>query len=852
MPKGLFLGLLAGVNLWSGDTPTFFEEMIIVEPGAFELTTEHPWNAVSLFSPDGETLPPVWYADDSGEWKLWHALEENHGAPASTLDLLFAGDTQKTLRMKVDEPLSVVGHFFNTHRRGENFVAKFEPFDDDTLDDPAGNPRYVRRPRYISRAEWGADESLRVQKPFHRFFKKWFNAESDLVKPKYRPKLVNKTNAQGEKLFWPISKNPYIEKFIIHHTGEYVTEKRPPAEIMRAIYSFHTITRGWGDIGYNYVIDKQGNIYEGRAGGPQAVGGHTAYHNIGSIGVSLMGNFQREEPTKAQMNILTLLLADHANRFQIDPNSSSFFSGQNSYNISGHRDVARSGHGTACPGKNLHKRLPEIRKKVMQLTNDLRKQEKSRLKLGRDFLKKSTEVQKYLKTQVVVKAPPKKRSIELAKLISSKRISRRSKETFEIKVRNNTKTAWKARSAIEVRHKPEGLLTTPLRSTEVIRAGETGIFRGRLYAKTTPNGKYSLELVPTFLKNYTGENIESLVMPFPFQVSGDKRMLSRRSIHDITKQATASMIKTSDSKEMARGASSRFFKNPALPTTDTKLGPPVKIKLAFFDERFADIQSSQSLHIFNEKNERILSLPAHTNARLISQTDGPKQWLDLMSDSKTLFSLQRVQIKTSGILTIKNYNRGLGSRAYNQFREQINAHVSNDGKLVLVNELPIETYLRGLSEEPSSEPLEKKHAIHVLARSYALVYSGKKRKFHTSLYDLEDDPATSQFYLGYEWERYHSDQIELLKQTQGQVIAYGGQPAIGPYYTQSNGRSSDKWSRAYPWTRAQDLPHDVGLEQKGHGVGLSGNTARELAKEGKNYKEILDYFYENIKVQKAY
>ena len=127
-----------------------------------------------------------------------------------------------------------------------------------------------------------------------------------------------------------------------------------------------------------------------------------------------------------------------------------------------------------------------------------------------------------------------------------------------------------------------------------------------------------------------------------------------------------------------------------------------------------------------------------------------------------------------------------------------------------------------------------------------------KRKFKTALYDLEDSPKTSQLYLGYEWEKYHPDQKKLIKTTQGQVITYEKKPVIGPYFTQSSGWSSDAWQHQYPWTKAQELTYDKGLDQKGHGIGLSGNTARMLAKEGKSYKEIINYFFEGIKIEKKY
>jgi peptidoglycan hydrolase-like amidase len=107
-------------------------------------------------------------------------------------------------------------------------------------------------------------------------------------------------------------------------------------------------------------------------------------------------------------------------------------------------------------------------------------------------------------------------------------------------------------------------------------------------------------------------------------------------------------------------------------------------------------------------------------------------------------------------------------------------------------------------------------------------------------------------YLGYDWEAYHHEQKVLIAETKGRVLTYNGKPVIGPYFTQSAGESSSKWVSQYPWTKGRKLPYDEGLEPKGHGVGLSGNSAHKLADAGKNYVEILNYFYQNTDVGTAY
>jgi hypothetical protein len=164
-------------------------------------------------------------------------------------------------------------------------------------------------------------------------------------------------------------------KLIVHHTAMEYNTNRTEEEIrasLQRIYKYHTIDRDFGDIGYNFLIDHLGNIYEGRAGGEGAVGMHVAYNNIASIGISLMGNFEETQPTQAQVNALTDLLTALAKKYHIDPSaqenyfqpssSSPYMTVKMLSTIVGHGDIAP----TACPGEHLHTLLPFIRSEVVK------------------------------------------------------------------------------------------------------------------------------------------------------------------------------------------------------------------------------------------------------------------------------------------------------------------------------------------------------------------------------------------------------------------------------------------------------------------------------------------------------
>ncbi len=171
-------------------------------------------------------------------------------------------------------------------------------------------------PTIISRAAWGADESLMT----------WT--------PEYRT----------------------IRKFVVHHTATSNGDLDPAATV-RAIYYYHAVTRGWGDIGYNYLIDTQGRIYEGRSGGEGVVGGHAKQYAWGSIGISLIGDYDQVDVPTAMQNALVELMAWKGNLHFVDPTGRGYFIDQDLPNVMAHRDGAQ----TTCPGKYAYARLPAIR-----------------------------------------------------------------------------------------------------------------------------------------------------------------------------------------------------------------------------------------------------------------------------------------------------------------------------------------------------------------------------------------------------------------------------------------------------------------------------------------------------------
>jgi flagellar hook assembly protein FlgD len=201
--------------------------------------------------------------------------------------------------------------------------------EDDQL--PARRLSIADSPPIITRAAWGADESIRRAPPRY----------ADAVR-----------------------------FAVVHHTaGTNTYTRTQSAAIVRGIEIYHVKGNGWNDIGYNFLVDKYGQVFEGRFGGvdKNVIGAHAEGFNTGSFGVALLGTYTSVAPSAAAQTALENLLAWRLDVAHVDPLSMvTVASGGNPKYpagvpvvlraISGHRDTGP----TTCPGNALYSRLGAI------------------------------------------------------------------------------------------------------------------------------------------------------------------------------------------------------------------------------------------------------------------------------------------------------------------------------------------------------------------------------------------------------------------------------------------------------------------------------------------------------------
>ncbi|MFY0607528.1 MAG: N-acetylmuramoyl-L-alanine amidase [Cyclobacteriaceae bacterium] len=154
-----------------------------------------------------------------------------------------------------------------------------------------------------------------------------------------------------------------VNHVIIHHAAGSNTNTNF-TQVVRDIYVYHTEVNGWSDIGYNYLIAQNGDLYAGRDpdGGQQdnVMGAHFCGRNATTMGICLLGNYETANPSNSMWTTLEQVVAFKVNREALNPLASDSHPLGNIGHIAGHRD----GCSTLCPGENVYKKLTQLRQTI--------------------------------------------------------------------------------------------------------------------------------------------------------------------------------------------------------------------------------------------------------------------------------------------------------------------------------------------------------------------------------------------------------------------------------------------------------------------------------------------------------
>lgn len=319
-----------------------------------QVPTPIPFSMIGFSVPEGAQVS-FRTSDDGQHWEPWErapALDELHGPDGGGPEAEHAAPAQQRtqavwlgeaswlqIRVQGASPTEVGATLIDSMGLSESLPKRLaralrHAWDGSARPNEAAAD--VEGPDVVSRSEWGADESRRGHEPHY---------SSD------------------------------VDMGVVHHTAganDYSESEAPG--VVRGIYRWHTEGNGWSDIGYNLLVDRFGNVYEGRHGGLEegVIGAHARGWNADSFGVSLMGCFDpacedgggsvSEEAREALAAVLAWKFDVH----HIDVRGELERHDRTVPTLAGHRDVGE----TSCPGETVDGFLDELVGEVAQLQQD--------------------------------------------------------------------------------------------------------------------------------------------------------------------------------------------------------------------------------------------------------------------------------------------------------------------------------------------------------------------------------------------------------------------------------------------------------------------------------------------------
>ena len=277
-----------------------------------------------------EGLAWVRSSTDGDEWSAWvplsvdevHAPDpgtaEAQGARPGSSPVFIGDDRYVQFRVEAEHAPTMQAELLDARPESSGLIERIP------LPSLPGADAAVARPTIVPRTAWGADSCTRRD---------------------------SSSASNASVLF-------------VHHTAtpHTYTSAAQARERIFNICSYHVNTLGWSDIGYNFVIDKFGNIYEARKGGIERaiIGAHTGGYNTGSIGVAFLGTHISEPPSAAARAAFVQLAAWKMEHHGIEPLARNTLNGKTFNALSGHRDAS----ATTCPGNACYELLGTFRTQI--------------------------------------------------------------------------------------------------------------------------------------------------------------------------------------------------------------------------------------------------------------------------------------------------------------------------------------------------------------------------------------------------------------------------------------------------------------------------------------------------------
>lgn len=630
------------------------------------------------------------------------------------------------------------------------------------------------------------------------------------------------------KLRRPLRYHFNKKAIIVHHTANKYSEFKDAEEIksfLRRIYYYHAVTNWRWDIWYNFVIDQFGNIYEWKAWWAWIIWAHVSWNNSDSIWISLIGNFNEEEPTKESLDSLIKLSTALSKKYSINifakktyhiaSSSSPYLTDTENYSLIWHKDAGK----TACPWINLYSKLDEIRHKIVRnLESDI--------KLISSTTKSTTKSTNKTTTKITT----------ITWTNNQKQVEISFSENFNIDW-----TTWTIKIPFDIDDKI--ISCEELSDTfKVLKCNQKD-------KKLSIDLQYRWYWASWNQKiKATSQNIEYILNLFIYWQKEAENLLNTRKSEYINK--TWFKASTSSSQKI----SYKITKQEAEKLLEWNI--KVLLYTASTTLTWRDIKCEKWCNIALDSKEL-------KNIKNLSiKENGDK--LDVVVNWKK-YTAKEVYVANNDIVEISNFERKwYDGSLRNVFKWNLIIkkwelkHLEKwfISKFIVINDLPFEDYMNGIWEISEKQSLEKIKAMSLIIKSYTLFYMQKQNK-HPSIwsdakYHAVDDPRIFQKYV-WEWfKRYSKKRYQALEITKNQIILYNNFVPILPYFNCSAGFTFS-WQEKYGWTDTPYLKSVADVytcdDFRWHGVWLSGEWAQKLAERWFDYKKIINYYYDWLTIE---
>lgn len=605
---------------------------------------------------------------------------------------------------------------------------------------------------------------------------------------------------EGHELWQTESFKEDKSKIVIHHTADTATfgDKGDVIAYMHKTYKFHAFTRGWWDIGYNFLIDPFGNIYEGRAGGEDVVATHAAWNNSPSIGIALMGNFEVQNPTDKQKAALVKLLTALSAKYNIDPEGKvsyhrtskvdPYLETRVDYAIAGHTDAGF----TACPGEHLYELLPSIRTQVKKnLFNYQLVNRNTSRDITLPWFQYSSSNTANLQLDVDIdsirscSSLQSEISLQQCKIYNGK---------LNLSFSKTGRASWRKKFLIKDTSGNEyNIAVTILWQSDldpIVQTVRNMFFKRHSTPTSVAQSKIAHKITIDEAKQYLQQKIRVLL-----------HELSRNyDTWEISCPNTCNFVLDQDVQVAGSGT--------------------VKIRDNHVVLEVGDKLSIGSvLHISSEDN--LVTVDSYNRS---SYAGIP--WNSFR-----------------GTLTV------MEDEIYNKKTDAF------DTQFVMINTLDFDDYLKGIVETNDTEHVEKNKVMAMIAKSYALFYMHPDNKQpnipNSAQYNAIDDPDLYQKYVWAGLEKTLKKWYQALEQTKDKLIVYNGYVPILPYFNCSAGFTYTAQEKRW-WTDTPYLESRLDFARcsdfNGHGVGLAGQGAQWWAEKWRSRMEIINYYYDGVRV----